>query len=198
MAAELLAWSFTAGWSSGINAYAVVLVMGLFERFGHVAAIPDVLARTDVLVVAGVLFVLEAFADKIPYLDSVWDSVHTVIRPAVGATVGYLIGHENSDLTAALFAATGGATALLSHLVKAGMRAGVNTSPEPVSNVVVSTAEDVTVAGVIAVAVANPWIAAGAAGVLLLAGAAIALYLTLTLRRLHRSRQARRAQPQRP
>ena len=88
--------------------------------------------------------------------------------------------------------------ALLSHLVKAGMRAGVNTSPEPVSNVVVSTAEDVTVAGVIALAVANPWIAAGAAGVLLLAGAAIALYLTLTLRRLHRSRQARRAQPQRP
>ena len=92
----------------------------------------------------------------------------------------------------------GGATALLSHLVKAGMRAGVNTSPEPVSNVVVSTAEDVTVAGVIALAVANPWIAAGAAGVLLLAGAAIALYLTLTLRRLHRSRQDRRAQPQRP
>lgn len=186
MGAELIAWSFASGWASGVNAYAVVLLMGLFERFGHVAAIPDVLARTDVLVVSGILFVLEMVADKIPYLDSVWDSVHTVIRPAVGATIGYLIGNETSDLTAAFFAATGGFSALASHLVKSGVRAGVNTSPEPVSNIAVSTAEDVTVAGVIALAVASPWLAATAAALLLCAGLALAIFLVRRVRRLTR------------
>ncbi len=183
MGAELIAWSFASGWASGVNAYAVVLLMGLFERFGHVAAIPDVLARTDVLVASGILFTLEMVADKIPYLDSAWDSVHTVIRPAVGATIGYLIGNETSDLTAAFFAATGGFSALASHLVKSGVRAGVNTSPEPVSNIAVSTAEDVTVAGVIALAVASPWLAATAAALLLFAGLALAVFLVRRVRR---------------
>lgn len=186
MGAELIAWSFASGWASGVNAYAVVLLMGLFERFGHVAAIPDVLARTDVLIVSGILFALEMVADKIPYLDSAWDSVHTVIRPAVGATIGYLIGNETSDLTAAFFAATGGFSALASHLVKSGVRAGVNTSPEPVSNIAVSTAEDVTVAGVIALAVASPWLAASVAAILLFAGLALAIFLVRRLRRLTR------------
>ena len=125
-------------------------------------------------------------ADKVPYVDSIWDAAHTVIRPAVGATIGYLLGHENSDLTAALFAATGGFSALASHLVKSGVRAGVNTSPEPVSNVAVSTAEDVTVAGVIALAVANAWLAAGVAAVLLISGLALAVALVRRLRRLKR------------
>lgn len=190
MGAELLAWSFTSGWASGINAYAVVLVMGLFERFGHVAAIPDVLARTDVLVVAAVLFALEMVADKIPYVDSLWDSVHTAIRPIVGATLGYLLGHESSDLAAALLAATGGISALASHVVKAGVRAGVNTTPEPVSNIAVSTAEDVTVAGIITLAVANPWLAATAAAILLIAGLALATYVVRRVRRLTRPRTA--------
>ena len=186
MGAELIAWSFASGWASGVNAYAVVLLMGLFERFGHVAAIPDVLARTDVLVVSGILFTLEMVADKIPYVDSAWDSVHTVIRPLVGATIGYLIGHETSDLTAAFFAATGGFSALASHLVKSGVRAGVNTSPEPVSNIAVSTAEDVTGAGVIALAVASPWLAATVAALLLFAGLALAIFLVRRVRRLTR------------
>src|SRR6478672_7740195 len=142
MGAELLPWVFTSGWASGINAYAVVLVMGLLGRFAGVEAIPHVLGRTDVLLAATVLFLLEMVADKIPYVDSAWDSVHTFVRPAVGATLGYLLGHESSSLDAAFSAAAGGFSALASHGVKAGIRAAVNTSPEPLSNIAVSSAED--------------------------------------------------------
>ena len=183
MGAEILPWVFTSGWASGINAYAVVLIMGLAEKFWQVQGIPDALGRTDVLIGAGVLFVIEMVADKIPYLDSTWDSIHTVVRPAVGATLGYLLGNESADLNAAFTAATGGILALLSHLVKAGTRAAVNTSPEPASNIVVSTAEDVTVAAVVATAFANPWIAAGIAGFLLVVGAAIVIVLLKRVRR---------------
>ena len=167
MGAELLPWVFTSGWASGINAYAVVLVMGLLGRFAGVDAIPDVLGRTDVLLAASVLFLLEMVADKIPYVDSAWDSVHTFVRPAVGATLGYLLGHESSSLDAAFAAAAGGFSALASHGVKAGLRAAVNTSPEPVSNVAVSSAEDLTVAGVVGLAALHPWWAASIAATLL-------------------------------
>lgn len=186
MGAELIAWSFTSGWASGVNAYAVVLVMGLLGRFGGVEAVPSVLERPDVMFAAGVFFVLEMFADKIPYLDSVWDAVHLAIRPVIGATVGYLLAHESSSVDAALLAATGGITALLSHLTKAGLRLGVNTSPEPVSNIAISTAEDVTVAGVITMLAAQPFLAAGIAAALLIGGGVLALWLLRRVRRFKR------------
>lgn len=183
MGAELIPLAFTTGWGSGINAYAVVLVLGLADRIWGFSQVPDALARTDVLVGAAVLFVIEMLADKIPYVDSVWDSVHTVVRPAVGATIGYLIGHDTASLDAAVGAATGGVTALISHGIKAGLRTVVNTSPEPASNVLVSTTEDVTVTGVTALALAHPWWAAGIALVLLLLGAYLVVTLTRRLRR---------------
>jgi hypothetical protein len=183
---ELLPWVFTTGWASGINAYLVVLILGIAQRFFEVSQVPAVLGRTDVMVVAAVLFVLEMFADKIPYLDSVWDTIHTAIRPMVGATLGYLIGHESSSLVAAFSAATGGFSALAAHLVKAGTRAAVNTSPEPVSNVLVSSAEDVTVAGVVSLAFLNPWLAAAIAAVILIAGAFLLMVVLRRLRRLRR------------
>jgi hypothetical protein len=183
MGAEILPWVFTSGWASGINAYAVVLIMGLAEKIWHVQGIPDALGRTDVLIGAAVLFIIEMVADKIPYLDSTWDTIHTVVRPAVGATLGYLLGNESADLNAAFTAATGGILALLSHLVKAGTRAAVNTSPEPASNIVVSTAEDVTVAAVMTTAFANPWLAASIAGLLLIVGAVTVLFLLKRIRR---------------
>jgi hypothetical protein len=184
--AELIPLAFTTGWGSGINAYAVVLVLGLADRIFGISQIPDALARTDVLIGAAVLFVVEMVADKIPYVDSVWDSVHTVVRPAVGATIGYLIGHETAGLDAAIGAATGGVTALVSHGIKAGLRAAVNTSPEPASNVVVSTAEDVTVTGVTALAIAHPWWAASIALVLLAVGAFLVYKVAGRIRRLKR------------
>jgi hypothetical protein len=183
MGAELLPWVFTSGWASGINAYAVVLIMGIAERFLHVSGIPDALARPEVMIGAAVLFLVEMVADKIPYLDSAWDSVHTVIRPAVGATLGYLFGHESSSLDAAFMAATGGFSALASHLVKAGARAAVNTSPEPVSNIIVSSTEDVLVASVVSLAFLSPWLAAGIAALLLIAGALLVLFLLNRIRR---------------
>ncbi|HET7475639.1 MAG TPA: DUF4126 domain-containing protein [Dermatophilaceae bacterium] len=189
MGTEILPWVFTSGWASGVNAYAVVLLMGLFGRFAGVDAVPAALQRTDVLVVAGVLFVVELVADKIPYLDSAWDTVHTVVRPLVGATIGYLLGHETSDLNAAFTAATGGLSALASHGVKAGLRAAVNTSPEPASNIAVSTAEDVTVAGVVTLATVAPWVAAGVALVLLAIGVTLVLFLWRRIRRLRRIRR---------
>jgi hypothetical protein len=186
MGSELIPLAFSTGWGSGINAYLVVLVLGLADRAFHLSQIPDALARTDVLGIAGVLFVVELVADKIPYVDSVWDSVHTVIRPAVGATIGYLIGHETASLDAAIGAATGGVTALVSHGVKAGLRGIINTSPEPASNIIVSTSEDVTVTGVTALAIAHPWAAATIALLLLAIGAWIVYKLAGRIRRLKR------------
>ncbi|HET7399329.1 MAG TPA: DUF4126 domain-containing protein [Intrasporangium sp.] len=198
MGAELLPLVFTAGWASGINAYAVVLVLGLADRFLSLGQVPDALARTDVLVGAAVLFLLEAVADKVPYLDSVWDSVHTVVRPAVGATIGYLIGHDGASLDAAVTAATGGVTALVSHGIKAGLRVAVNTSPEPVSTIAVSTGEDLTVAGVMALALANPWLSAGIALILLVAGAWLVVRLAGRIRNVKRRYDAWGARLRRP
>jgi Domain of unknown function (DUF4126) len=190
--AELLPWVFTSGWASGINSYAVVLVMGLLGRFGQVEAIPQALTRTDVLVVAAILFLVEMVADKIPYLDSTWDAIHTVVRPAVGATLGYLLGHESSSLAAAFSAAAGGFSALASHGVKAGLRAAVNTSPEPASNIAVSSAEDVTVAGVVTLAAFHPWAAAAIAAILLVIGVTLVVFLLGRIRRFRRRRNERR------
>jgi hypothetical protein len=190
--AELLPWVFTSGWASGINSYAVVLVMGLLGRFGHVEAIPAALTRTDVLVGATALFLIEMVADKIPYLDSTWDAVHTVVRPAVGATLGYLLGHESSSLDAAVSAAAGGFSALASHAVKAGLRVAVNTSPEPASNLTVSTVEDVTVVGVVSLAALHPWAAAAVAAVLLVIGVTLVVFLLGRIRRFKRRHDRRR------
>lgn len=120
---------FTSGWASGINAYAVVLLLGVFGATGLTDEVPASLQRTDVLVVVGVLFLCEVVADKIPYMDSVWDSVHTVIRPLAGAVVAALLAGESGSLPELAAAAIGGSTALMSHLVKAGTRMAVNSSP---------------------------------------------------------------------
>ena len=167
MGIELVPWVFTTGWASGVNAYATVLVLGLLGRFADVSQVPDSLTRTDVLVAAAVLFTLEFVADKIPYVDSLWDAVHTLIRPTVGAVLAALLANNDTTLTQALAATTGGLVALASHLAKAGVRAAVNTSPEPASNVIVSSGEDITVAALVALATAHPWVSASIAAVLL-------------------------------
>ena len=194
---ETLPWVFTSGWASGINSYLVVVLLGAFDRLLGVEAIPDALQRTDVLAVAGVLFVVDTVADKIPYVDSTWDAVHTVIRPAMGAAVAALIAGDASSLDQALLVATGGLTALSSHLVKAGLRAAVNTSPEPASNIAVSVTEDVAVAGLVSLAVVEPVIAAVVAGVLLTIGVILVALLWRRVRAWRRSRR-RRAQARDP
>ncbi|MFH8515970.1 DUF4126 domain-containing protein [Streptomyces gelaticus] len=183
---------FTSGWASGINAYAVVLLLGAFGATGLTDEVPASLQRTDVLVVAGVLFLCEAVADKIPYVDSVWDSVHTVIRPIAGAVVAALLAGESGSLPQLAAAAVGGSTALMSHLVKAGTRMAVNSSPEPFSNVVVSIAEDLGVAGIVTFAIFHPVVAAAIAGTLLVLGIVVVAFLASRIRRYLRRRAQRR------
>jgi hypothetical protein len=195
---DVVPWIFSSGWASGLNGYAVVLLLGLFGRFAGADGVPSALERTDVLVAAAVLTVLDLVADKIPYLDSVWDAVHTVIRPVIGGAVGALLAGQASTLNQAVGAGIGAASALASHSVKAGIRAAVNTSPEPVSNLVVSSAEDLAVAGVVSLSVAHPWAAASVAGVLLVVGALVVAVVVRRVRRFWRRRDRRSAPPYTP
>ncbi|MFI8004441.1 DUF4126 domain-containing protein [Streptomyces sp. NPDC086010] len=183
---------FTSGWASGINAYAVVLLLGLFGATGLTDEVPGSLQRTDVLVAAAVLFLCEAVADKIPYVDSAWDSVHTVIRPVAGAVVAALLAGGSGSLPELAAGAVGGSAALLSHLVKAGTRMAVNTSPEPFTNIGLSIAEDLGVAGIITFAMFHPVAAAVIAGTLLLLGLVTLVFLASRVRRFLRRRARRR------
>ncbi|MEU6392671.1 DUF4126 domain-containing protein [Streptomyces sp. NPDC046939] len=184
---------FTSGWASGINAYAVVLLLGVFGATGLTDEVPESLQRPDVLIVAGVLFLCEAVADKIPYVDSVWDTVHTVIRPVAGAVVGALLAGQSGSLPDLAAGAIGGSTALASHAVKAGTRMAVNTSPEPVSNIVLSLAEDLGVGGLVSFAMFHPEAAAIIAAVLLVLGLLTLFLLVRRIRRFLRGRARRRA-----
>jgi hypothetical protein len=183
---------FTSGWASGINAYAVVLLLGVFGATGLSDDVPESLQRPEILVTAGVLFLCEAVADKIPYVDSVWDAVHTVIRPVAGAVVGALLAGQSGSLPDLAAGAIGGSTALASHAVKAGTRMAINTSPEPFSNFVMSTAEDLGVGGVLTFAMFHPQAAAIIAGVLLLTGLLTLYFLVSRIRRFLRRRAQRR------
>ncbi|QCX76040.1 hypothetical protein C9F11_11805 [Streptomyces sp. YIM 121038] len=183
---------FTSGWASGINAYAVVLLLGVFGATGVSDDVPESLQSPGVLIAAGVLFACEAVADKIPYVDSVWDAVHTVIRPLSGAWVGALLAGQSGSLPDVAAGAIGGSTALASHAVKAGTRMAVNTSPEPFSNAIVSTAEDLGVGGVVSFAMFHPEAAAVIAGVLLLIGLLLLAFLASRIRRFLRRRAQRR------
>ncbi|MFE5487747.1 DUF4126 domain-containing protein [Streptomyces sp. NPDC056527] len=183
---------FTSGWASGINAYAVVLLLGVFGATGLTDEVPESLQRTDVMIVAGVLFLCEAVADKIPYVDSAWDSVHTVIRPIAGAVVAALLAGESGSLPELAAGAVGGTTALLSHFVKAGTRMAINTSPEPFSNIGISLAEDLGVAGIITFAIFNPEVAAIIAAALLVLGLVILIFLARRIHRFLRRRAQRR------
>jgi hypothetical protein len=189
----LLPLVFTSGWASGVNAYATVLLIGLLGRFGGLDGVPAGLQRTDVLIAAAILYAVEFVADKIPYVDSTWDAVHTFIRPTIGTVIGLLAGGDATSLDQAVLAATGGTTALASHLVKSGLRLAINTSPEPASNIGASLLEDFSVAGIIAVAVAAPWVAAAIAAVLLAVGITLVIVLASRIRRARERWRAHRA-----
>ena len=182
--------AFTASWASGINPYLLVLLMGLLGRFADVD-VPPAFERTDVLLVFATLVVVDAIADKVMFVDSAWDGINTAIRPIAGAVVATLIAAPTVDLPTAVIAAGGGIIALVTHLAKATTRLGVNASPEPASNIVVSVAEDVAVTGVVVIAVINPWVAAALALALLLTAVVVALVIARSARSGLRSVRAR-------
>jgi Domain of unknown function (DUF4126) len=189
---ESLALAFSSGWASGVNAYLVVLVLGIADRVGDFADVPDALGRWEVLAAAGFMYVMEFVADKIPYVDSTWDVISTVIRPTVGAVVGALIAGDADSLNQAVGGAVGGGTALASHVVKAGTRLAVNTSPEPVTNIGLSVLEDVTVLALVWFAIEHPVAAAAIAAVLLALGLVVLYFAAKIIRRGWRRWKGRR------
>lgn len=190
---------FSTGWTSGINSYATVLVLCLLGRAG-IGDVPDGFDANWVLYASAAMFVVEFVTDKVPYLDSAWDTVHTVVRPLIGAVVGFSFAGESGvdGIEEALGGGVAGITALASHGVKAGLRLGVNTSPEPASNALVSLAEDGVVAVVVVLAVQHPEIAALIAAICLVGGWLLVLLLykravrpgLMRLRRRYRSRNS--------
>lgn len=180
---ESLALVFSSGWASGVNSYLVVLMLGLADRFGDFGQIPDVLGRWEVLGAAGFMYVMEFVADKIPYVDSTWDLVSTAIRPTVGAVIGVLLAGEADSLDQAVAGVVGGGSALASHLVKMGGRLALNTSPEPVTNISASLAEDAAVVTVVWFAIEHPYVAASIAGVLLVLGIVVLWFVAKVVRR---------------
>jgi hypothetical protein len=183
---ETLPYVLTSGWASGLNVYATVLVTGLLGRWGGVDGVPSALEQTEVLLAAATLFAVEFVADKIPYLDNVWDAVHTAIRPTLAAVIGALLAGEANDLNSAVAAVLGGGTAIASHSAKAGLRLAVNASPEPFSNIVLSLAEDSVVVGVLLLAVDYPWVALTIALVLLVTASVVAVLVLRKIRQVWR------------
>jgi nicotinamide riboside transporter PnuC len=153
-----LGFSFAAG----INLYATVAILGLASRYGWVQ-LPEQFRAFDNDIVIGValtLYVVEFFADKIPWVDSVWDALHTVIRPIGGALIAGTTLGDASPTMEGVVALLGGTLAAGSHFTKAGTRAVANTSPEPFSNWILSITEDVFVVGLGFIALKYPTIAA--------------------------------------
>jgi Domain of unknown function (DUF4126) len=148
----------TMGFSfaAGINLYATVAILGLAQRFGWVT-LPD---NDYVIGAALVLYVVEFAADKVPWLDSLWDAIHTLIRPVGGALIAVAALGDASPTVEGLAALLGGTLAAGTHFTKAGTRAVANTSPEPFSNWALSLAEDAFVVGLSALALKFPIAAA--------------------------------------
>lgn len=155
--------------ASGVNLYATVAVVGLCSRFGWVA-LPEQFKAFEhpaLIAIALTLYLVEFLADKIPWLDSAWDAVHTVVRPVGGAFVAVTALGEATPIAQALIALLGGSVAMTTHLSKAGTRAAVNVSPEPFTNWGLSLVEDLFVVGFSYVALQYPYLALLASVVLM-------------------------------
>ncbi len=174
---EALISTLGLSFTSGINLYATVLVVGLAHRYGLIDTLPsglDVLSNPWVLGLAGVLYALEFFADKIPFVATIWDGFHTFIRPLGAAFIALGTAQQFGPLGQALAVLVGGSVALGTHSTKAGFRMLANTAPEPTTHSLISIAEDVGVVGLTALVFANPTAAAVVLAVL------IALMIWLT------------------
>lgn len=151
-----------SAWTSGINLYATVSVLGLLQKFGGVK-LPgglEVLDHWAIIGVAGGLYIVEFFADKIPYVDSVWDVIHTFIRVPAGAIVAWAAVSEMSPAVVIPATLIGGGLAFSSHGTKATARIAANLSPEPVSNWTLSLVEDAVAIGGALLAVFAPFVIA--------------------------------------
>lgn len=154
-----------SGWASGLNLYGVVALLGIGGRMDWIDT-PTGLQQWWVIGVAVFMFLIEFVADKVPLVDSVWDSVHTFVRPVGAATLAIILAGDQPSARKVLMALASGTLALTSHGAKATTRLAANTSPEPFSNIGLSVIEDVIVAAMIWLVAKAP-VAAGVLAVLL-------------------------------
>ncbi|MCG6907133.1 MAG: DUF4126 domain-containing protein [Desulfobacteraceae bacterium] len=161
--ANIIALTMGVGWASGINLYAAIFMLGLMGATGSIVLPPDLLILTNplVLLAAGAMYLVEFVTDKIPGVDTTWDALHTFVRIPAGALLAAgAVGDVNPGVALAA-AIIGGGLAAGAHATKAGARALINTSPEPVSNWSASVAEDLLVVAGLWTALHYPWLFIG-------------------------------------
>ena len=184
---DLITLGRTLGFSfaAGVNLYATVAILGLASRYGWVSLPPQFQAFNNdwVIGAAAVMYLVEFFADKIPYVDTLWDVLHTAIRPVGGALIAVTTLGETSPTVEALIALLGGAVAAGSHLTKTSTRATANTSPEPFSNWILSIGEDLFVVGLGYLALKHPIAALVVTAILL---ALIVMFAAIIIRTVRR------------
>lgn len=175
--------------AAGINLYATVAILGLASRFDWVSLPPQfkVFDNDIVIGAALVMYVIEFVADKIPWVDSMWDAAHTVIRPLGGALIAVATLGDASPTMEGLAALLGGTLAAGTHFTKAGTRAVANTSPEPFSNWILSISEDLFVVGLGMLALKYP----AAAAVVVVVGVVLMLVFASWIIRAVRRRWRR-------
>jgi hypothetical protein len=190
---EVVALVAGSGFAAGVNLYATVLLLGIYGRLLEATDVPEMLSSTPVLVIAGVLTAIEFVADKVPWFDSAWDSVHTFIRPVGAAALAMvLVDGDASGLNEVAAGGIAAVLAFIAHSAKASTRVAVNASPEPVSNSIVSLLEDGLVATLVFLAIEHPVIALGAVGVLAVASLVLVIALWRLVRSWRRRRRNRR------
>jgi len=157
---NIIALSMGAAWASGINLYAAVLVLGILGLTGSIVLPPDLTILTHPLVMgaAGVMYLVEFFADKVPGVDTAWDGIHTFIRIPAGALLAAGAVGQFNPVLALVAAILGGGLAAASHAAKAGSRVMINTSPEPFTSWIASITEDIVVVLGLWTALKHPWI----------------------------------------
>ena len=178
------------GLGAGLNLYATVLTLGLAMRFGWIHGLPaglEVLSHPAVLAVAGVMYLAEFAADKIPGFTPIWDSIHTFIRPVGGALLAYGAAAKLDPMMQMVALLLGGSLALGTHATKMGTRLAAHTVPDPVTHSVISMAEDVSVVGILALAYSYPWVALPLLGACVVGIAAAVPFLYRVLRFLFRT-----------
>lgn len=159
--AALLALAAGLGWAAGVRLYAMLFVVGVAGRVGWVALPPglQVLTENWVLAASGLLLLVEFAADKVPLFDSLWDTVHTFIRIPAGAAIAAMTFGGEGEAWQLAMALLGGGLAAGAHAIKAGTRAALNLSPEPLTNLGASLGEDVLALGALWLIFAHPWLA---------------------------------------